>query len=335
MELKVIENTALLLRLHALVQQEREDLAAVVEHLEEVDRRGLAISYAYPSLFDYCVRELHYSEAAAYCRIRAARACRRFPKILDMLRAGDIHLDAVVRIAPHLEGDRALILLERAKGKGSREVMAMLAALSPGPELPDVIRLIGARPAAAPAADNSPLFDSETGGPGLSAGERPLDTLTSQPLETLPEPKEAAVVFTRVRFAFTADEELLALVKRARELLRHKYPDGRLERVFRDALLTLLAKRDPDRKLLAAPPRPKRERRARRIPEWVRNAVWKRDGGCCAYVAENGRKCLSRDGIEYDHVRPWALGGVSDDPGNVRLLCRAHNQHLARQVFKT
>ena len=149
-------------------------------------------------------------------------------------------------------------------------------------------------------------------------------------------PAGSAAFVSRVRFAFTADEELVLLVRRARELLRHKYSDGRLERIFKDALLALLEKKDPDRQLLAAvprPPRPTRPIRLRSIPEWVKDAVRRRDGGRCAYFPEGGRPCGSRDGLEFDHVKPWALGGSSDDPANIRLLCGAHNRHLGRRMF--
>jgi len=37
--------------------------------------------------------------------------------------------------------------------------------------------------------------------------------------------------------------------------------------------------------------------------------------------------------LEYDHIRPLSLGGRSDDPANVRLLCRAHNALEARRIL--
>ena len=35
--------------------------------------------------------------------------------------------------------------------------------------------------------------------------------------------------------------------------------------------------------------------------------------------------------LEFDHIIPWAQGGLSDDPDNIRLLCRTHNQWTARE----
>jgi hypothetical protein len=54
----------------------------------------------------------------------------------------------------------------------------------------------------------------------------------------------------RVRFAFCADHGFLKRFDRARDLLWHKFPEGRLEDIFDDAIEALLDKRDPDRRIL-------------------------------------------------------------------------------------
>ena len=48
-----------------------------------------------------------------------------------------------------------------------------------------------------------------------------------------------------VRIGFTADEAFFNLLKEAQAAMRHKYPDGRLDGVFRDALEALLRKKRP------------------------------------------------------------------------------------------
>jgi 5-methylcytosine-specific restriction endonuclease McrA len=105
--------------------------------------------------------------------------------------------------------------------------------------------------------------------------------------------------------------------------------------VFAGALKVLLDKIDPDRR------RRRRDRarrlaagaRSRKIPQPVKDEVWDRDGGRCAYRSDAGRVCGARAGLEFDHVRPWALGGGSGDAGNIRLLCRSHNELEARRAF--
>jgi 5-methylcytosine-specific restriction endonuclease McrA len=99
-----------------------------------------------------------------------------------------------------------------------------------------------------------------------------------------------------------------------------------------EALDALLDRIDRGRKKSPAKPKPVLPG-LRRIPEWVKDAVWKRDGGRCAFQGVDGARCEASEWLEYDHIRPFALGGTSDDPDNVRLLCRAHNQHRAREDF--
>ena len=156
----------------------------------------------------------------------------------------------------------------------------------------------------------------------------------------------------RHRIAFTADETLVRMIERAKELLRHKFPEGRLEDILGAALDAYLDRHDPERAIRRKEARrAAKERRqegsladsprepaplpppARRIPHSVREAVWKRDGGRCAFIAADGRRCGERGMLEYDHVLPVAAGGSSRDPDNIRLLCRAHNQQAAVRWF--
>lgn len=308
--LRALSDEALLTRLDGLVRQERENLADVVEHLMELERRETALDSGYCSLFEYCVKKLGYSEAAAFLRIRAARAGAQFPEIIERLRAGRIHLDAIARLYPHLTCDNSRKLLEQVAGASKQDVMSLVAALQTEP---------------APAKDvitpvPSPGNQSQEPSSGLSA---------NAVAEIIPPPLH--------RFHFTGDNELLTMVARLRGLLRHRHPDGRLEDIFKEAARALLEAME--RKL-----RPKDEgqtetkAQARRngsrfVPRRVKRVVWARDCGRCAYVASDGRRCESREALEYDHILPWADGGRSDAADNIRLLCRAHNQRLGRKRF--
>ncbi len=76
---------------------------------------------------------------------------------------------------------------------------------------------------------------------------------------------------------------------------------------------------------------PHRARRSRYIPATVKREVWCRDGGRCSYVdPHSGRRCGSRFLLELDHIVPFALGG-SAEPGNLRVLCAAHNRFRHRE----
>src|SRR5262245_5148662 len=75
-----------------LVRKDRAVLAALLVHLGEIDARKLHLERACPSMHVYCVRELGFSDDAAYNRIEVARLGRRLPAAIDALRSGRVHL---------------------------------------------------------------------------------------------------------------------------------------------------------------------------------------------------------------------------------------------------
>jgi hypothetical protein len=72
--------------------------------------------------------------------------------------------------------------------------------------------------------------------------------------------------------------------------------------------------------------------RGRYLAVSVRREIYGRDGGQCAFVAADGRRCQARAFLEFDHRKPFARFGASD-ARNVRLLCKAHNLLHARNCF--
>src|SRR5690554_4855471 len=90
-----LSDTELLAAVAQLAARERDATVALVAHLAELDARRLYLAEGYPSLFAYCTQALHLSEHAAYGRIEAARAARRFPVLLEHLADGSITLTTV------------------------------------------------------------------------------------------------------------------------------------------------------------------------------------------------------------------------------------------------
>jgi len=71
---------------------------------------------------------------------------------------------------------------------------------------------------------------------------------------------------------------------------------------------------------------------SRTISVTVKRSVWERAHGRCEYRAENGARCEARYSLEYDHVTPVSLGGLSNKD-NLRVYCRQHNVLAATQIF--
>ena len=97
-----LSDQSLLHGLKSLVSQDRATTALLIAHLGEIDSRRLYAPAGYPSLFAWCLEELHFSEESACRRIRAARVARGYPAVLDMLADGRLHLTAVDLLAPRL-----------------------------------------------------------------------------------------------------------------------------------------------------------------------------------------------------------------------------------------
>src|SRR5262249_44195710 len=111
--------------------------------LMEFDERRLFLPQACSSLFAYCTERLGYSDDAALKRARVARLASRFPETLDELRAGTIHLTWLFLLSQHANEHNIVELLGEARGKGRREIEAMLAQRFPRPSAPDRIKPIG------------------------------------------------------------------------------------------------------------------------------------------------------------------------------------------------
>jgi hypothetical protein len=65
-----------------LVDEDRRSTAVMLAYIAEIDRRKLYLEHAYPSMFAFCTKRFHMSEAIAARRIRAGRATCRFPAFL-------------------------------------------------------------------------------------------------------------------------------------------------------------------------------------------------------------------------------------------------------------
>ena len=75
---------------------------------------------------------------------------------------------------------------------------------------------------------------------------------------------------------------------------------------------------------------------SRYIPMAVKHARILREGWQCTYISPQGVRCGATRHLEWDHVLPFALGGSSTEPGNVRISAQvtienAHGKPLVWQ----
>ncbi len=342
----------LICALHWVVREDKEVTARLVAHMAEVNERGLYLQFAKSSMFVYSVEELGMSESEAYFRIYAARTARRYPLIFAMIASGELHLTAIKLVAPHLSDENHRELLQAVSHKTKRQIEHLLAGRFPRPDVEQSIRKLPGRrgQAAAPAPLTLSLGErDEPKGPSTGGTE---ETATSAALETLPDalataPRAAASVeplsSKRYKILFTASSEFHDKLRTAQALLRHEVADGDMSKVMERALDALIAQKmkkkfaKSERKATKiggrARARRKGSKASRHIPAKVKRAALARDGMQCAFVDARGQRCQERGGLEFHHAGvPHGRGGESTE-ANIRLFCKAHNQHAARQDY--
>jgi hypothetical protein len=119
----------------------------------------------------------------------------------------------------------------------------------------------------------------------------------------------------------------------ARDLMRHRNPEGDMSVTIERALDALIA--ELTKKKFGQTDHPQetpRPSQRTRVTSRVRREVVERDGICCSFVAADGRRCETRAFLEFDHQEPKGRGGSSEGT-NVRLLCRAHNGLAAEGTY--
>jgi hypothetical protein len=363
----------LLARIDALATKEREATAELIAHLAALELRpNLYLAQGYGSLFAYCTDALHLSEDAACNRIDAARACRRFPAILDLLAVGSLTLTSVRMLKGHLMPENHEVVLARASNRTKEEIAVLIAELAPKPDVPATVRKLPGRKVTEDAPPDSagndgalPPASPTRLDPGDREGQLQYQAPPAEALHPTPRPIVQPLSPQRYRVQFTIGQETHDKLRRVQALLRRDVPSGDPGVIF-DRFLDLLLEKI-ERTKLGKTPRPRRRppegapagrayenrirpgtdksaaspdnrgverrgQRSRHIPNEVKRAVWWRDKGQCAFVSCNGRRCMERNFLELHHIQPYAMEG-SATVGNVALRCRRHNQYEAELVF--
>ncbi|HSC87137.1 MAG TPA: hypothetical protein VLC09_07700, partial [Polyangiaceae bacterium] len=99
--LDCVSDEELVAGLCALEAQHRSTMAAIIEHLVEMERRRLHLRLGYSSLYEYCLKVLRLSEDEAYRRMTCSRLAARQPEIIVRLARGELSLTTVTMLKPH------------------------------------------------------------------------------------------------------------------------------------------------------------------------------------------------------------------------------------------
>lgn len=288
-----LSDAVLLRDLKTLVRQDRATTVMLLAHIAEVDARRLYAPAGYSSMFAYCTGELRLSEDAAYKRIRAARAARRFPVLFAELAEGRLHMAAVCVLSPHLTAENLEELAQAAKHRRKSEVEEWLIHRFPGAvvaskDCASVIRpiltgvsptgstdqlVLGPVPDGSKAAPEPPTIRSyvdQLPGPAAATHEERLapiplvDQLVPGPVgDTLNNRLPAGTLSVESPFAtpsgkrflvrLTIDEATHEKLRHAQALLSHAVPGGDVAQVLARALDALIVQLE--RRKIGATPR--------------------------------------------------------------------------------
>jgi hypothetical protein len=112
---------------------------------------------------------------------------------------------------------------------------------------------------------------------------------------------------------FTADAEFRDLLEEVRALVSHAQPKGELLPIMKRALRAYRFELHKKRFGVSRKPRDAADagvsasnsgKRSRHVSATVARAVYERDGGCCTFCSDDGRRCGGRRFLELDHIQP-------------------------------
>ena len=220
-----LSDPELLQEVRRLASQERHAIARLIAALGELDARRLYLGEGCSSLFTYCTQVLHLSEHAAYGRIEAARAARKWPAIFELLADGSVHLTAIGLLAPHLTAENHQQVLAAARHRSKREVEEIVASLRPQAPVPASVRRLPTPKAL--LADRAPAPPDPT-----RAAPTTTERAAVQPALEKPKPRAEVKPLApeQYKVQFTVSRETYQNLREAQDLLRHRIPNGDVTR---------------------------------------------------------------------------------------------------------
>jgi hypothetical protein len=304
-------------QLQRLTDHENTAQAEFLIWLAEFDRRDLYLALGYASLWSYCLDGLHYDEGQVNLRTRTAHLLQRFPALVEPLRGHRLSMSTIVVLGRVIDESNAAELIEKASHKTKTEVETLVVSIRPIEVKQEGFRVM-----------NQPLAPAHVSAAVVAEDWPPVGTSPPAPRPLQPVAVDATL------FRAKLSNETVDALKRAAELASHRIKAGdwnallaEMVRVFCEHELKRVASKT-DR-----PREPsKQPKNNKNVPRAVRSVVWDRDGGCCAFIGADGRRCGSRWRVQYHHVHPAGQGGPATVE-NIALRCARHNQYEADLVY--
>ena len=249
-------------RLKELTAVEHQLEVVVIDHLRELERRRLYLPQGFSSLFDYATRELGYSEASAWRRIKAMRLCGEVEGARERMRDGSLTLNAAALLQNAFDRQER----NRKQSGGGRGVRgggrppAPSNGSAPGPGAPSSVPIApaqagerAAEPPPAPVLDSSARQALVEEAAGKST--RQVENLLAgvDPDLTAPADRIRPLGAGRWELKAGIDDECRHGLEQLKGLLSHVDPHMTLGQIVARAVKETVERHDP-----ARPPRGRR-----------------------------------------------------------------------------
>lgn len=314
--------------LRGLIVRERKITTDILKLINLAFERKTYLERGYPSMFEWLTKSFGYSESAAQRRIQAARMLKAVPQASELIESGVVNITTVAKAESFVRAQQKIS--GQLSNNQKEEVIAKICNKSGKEAEKELVNLFP-------------------------------DVVMQKPEVIQPVAKDLS------RVSLNLNDETLADLKRAQELLSHAMPNASLAEVVAYVAKQFLAKKDPLRKAKEAKVKNQEKGNIKsessklkvetgelrgesgianpfnltstaaaskqrvRISLPVKKGVIQKAHGQCEYIDPiTNKRCQSRFQLELDHILPRALGG-NDEPKNLRCLCRVHNQQQTRK----
>ncbi len=297
MNLRAHKDHEILSQIKVYVQNERDVLVKILHHLREIERRRLFSDCGCSSIFEYAVKELRYSEDQASRRIQAMRLIKDVPEVEQKIATGELSLTNAHQVQSLFRGMQQSTPNRIVTKEEKLDVIAKIENKSTREAQKELIKL--------------------------------------QPAIAMPKERERIIAEDASEVRFILTDKLKVKLEEVRSLLGIRGAAMTYAELF-DAMSdlsieSLNAKRFGKKRAAGAAMVEKaaipgaQQVSQSYISKEVKFKVWNRDQGRCV-------NCAATRNLNYDHVIPVAIGGLSA-ANNIRLLCFACNQRASTKVF--
>ena len=257
-----LSDRRLVQQLKELTAVEHQLEVVVIDHLRELERRRLYLSWGFSSLFDYATSELGYSEAAAWRRIKAMRLCGEVEGARERMRDGSLTLNSAALLQnafDRQERKRKQSGGGRGARAGARSPVAPNGSapnadsLPAGPSAPAQVGERAEEPHVAPVLDSSARQALVEEAAGKST--RQVENLLAgvDPDLTVPADRIRPLGAGRWELKAGIDDECRLGLEQLKGLLSHVDPHLTLGQILERVVREAVERHDP-----ARPPRGRR-----------------------------------------------------------------------------